>query len=109
MHLLLFKPFYTHFHDNSDEDDYIKDPDQLIDKLPQPFRLVDKILTRVFDIAWEICSIRESIREEEASKIRPPLYDCAVHLDVSMRRLAENVPATVPVMYAPAILCYAML
>ncbi|XP_072037807.1 WD repeat-containing protein 93-like isoform X2 [Amphiura filiformis] len=66
---------------SSDEDDYIKDPDQLIDKLPQPFRLVDKIFNRLFDIAWEICAIREAIREEERSKIRPPLYDCAVKLD----------------------------
>nr|XP_006821252.1 PREDICTED: WD repeat-containing protein 93-like [Saccoglossus kowalevskii] len=64
----------------SDDDDFLTDPEQLHDQLPQPFRLVDKILSRLTDDVWEILSDREAARVAEKSRIRPPQYECAVQM-----------------------------
>ncbi|XP_022105668.1 WD repeat-containing protein 93-like [Acanthaster planci] len=65
---------------SSDEEDYIRDPEQMYDVLPQPFRLVNKIVNLIFDLAWEVISERESARIAEKSRVRPPQYDCATPL-----------------------------
>ena len=65
-----------------DEDDYITDPDQLKDKLPQPYRMIDKVLTQFYENVWEIIEKRENKRLEESRKIRPPQYECAVKMKV---------------------------
>lgn len=66
-----------------DADDYLQDPDLLKDLLPQPYRLIDKTVSKLVDDAWEIISSREDRRIAEASKIRPPKYVCGVQLQVS--------------------------
>ena len=68
---------------SSDEEDYIRDPEQMYDVLPQPFRLVNKIVNLIFDVAWEVISEREAARIAERSRVRPPQYDCAIALPVS--------------------------
>ncbi|XP_056135266.1 WD repeat-containing protein 93 [Lampris incognitus] len=45
------------------------------DHLPQPFRMVNKILDSLFDIAWDIVSKRETAREAEKSKKKPPTLE----------------------------------
>ncbi|XP_071795086.1 WD repeat-containing protein 93-like [Asterias amurensis] len=65
---------------SSDEEDYIRDPEQMYDVLPQPFRLVNKIVNLIFDVAWEVISEREAARIAERSRVRPPQYDCAIAL-----------------------------
>ena len=65
-----------------DDDDYIQDPDQLKALLPQPFRLVDKILNGVIDDAWDIIQNRENKRIADSSKIRPPQYECGIQMQV---------------------------
>ncbi|XP_071845318.1 WD repeat-containing protein 93-like isoform X2 [Apostichopus japonicus] len=66
---------------SSDEDDYVTDPDQMIDNLPQPFRLVNKIITSVLDKAWDRIGHRERTIEEERKKIPIPEYDNAEIID----------------------------
>eukprot|EP00057_Strongylocentrotus_purpuratus_P006246 XP_011660720.1 PREDICTED: WD repeat-containing protein 93 isoform X3 [Strongylocentrotus purpuratus] len=60
---------------SSDEDDYANDPDQMFDKLPQPYRLVDKIVNRIFDVAWEQISAREAAAEELRSREPVPEFE----------------------------------
>lgn len=64
------------------EDDFIQDPDQVWDNLPQPYRMVDKIVMLIFDKAWAIISSREDERIADASRVKAPQYECAVQLQV---------------------------
>ena len=68
--------------ESCDEEDggFVVDPDQIFDLLPQPFRLVDKILTHIFDAAWEVIEDIEHGRDERRSKAQLPVYDCGRHL-----------------------------
>ena len=63
-------------------DDFISDPDQFRDQLPQPYRCIDKMLTNLIDSAWEIIFSRECERLFEASKVQVPKYQCSIKLDV---------------------------
>ncbi|XP_033121849.1 WD repeat-containing protein 93-like isoform X2 [Anneissia japonica] len=65
---------------SSDDEDFLTDPDQMLDRLPQPFRLINKLLVHIFDRAWEQVSIREDVRIEESSRVKPPQYECAIQL-----------------------------
>ena len=64
--------------------DYLQDPDQLRDKLPQPYRMINKVLLTLFDDTWEIISSREEDRVKEATRIKPPQYECGVQVQVSV-------------------------
>ncbi|XP_071965373.1 WD repeat-containing protein 93-like [Antedon mediterranea] len=66
---------------SSDEDDFLADPDQLRDPLPQPFRLINKLLVQIFDRAWEQLSIREEVRVEEAARYKPTQCEDAIQLE----------------------------
>lgn len=68
---------------SDDEDDFVKDPAQYRDQLPQPYRFVDQLLTLFLDEVWEEITARDHERVSERSKIRPPKYECAVQLQVS--------------------------
>ncbi|XP_072166592.1 WD repeat-containing protein 93-like [Diadema setosum] len=59
----------------NDEEEYGADPDQMFDKLPQPYRLVDKIVNMIFDISWEQVSAREAAAEELRSREPVPEYE----------------------------------
>lgn len=80
---------------SEDEGDgnFVADPDQIFDGLPQPFRLVDKTVRRIFDAAWEII---ESIEERKAlkrSKAVLPLFELGKQLsDYSKTTCVCTVP-----------------
>lgn len=57
------------------EDNFVADPDQIFDELPQPFRLVDKTLRNIFDGAWEIIEGIEERKALKRSKAVLPLFD----------------------------------
>lgn len=63
------------------EDDFVNDPELLKDNLPQPYRMIDKTLHRLFDETWEVIAEREEQRLAEARKVRPPQYESSVELD----------------------------
>lgn len=67
-----------------DEDDYITDPDQLKDPLPQPYRMIDKVLSQMVEGAWELIEQRENARLEESRKVKPPQHENSKSLEVHL-------------------------
>ena len=65
-----------------EDDDFIQDPEQFKDYLPQPYRMLDKILIDIFENAWDIITQREQERMVEASKVKPPMYTTDVQIEV---------------------------
>jgi hypothetical protein len=65
-----------------DDDDFVQDPDQQRDQLPQPYRFVDKLLSNVIDTVWDHVNERESERIADASRFKPPQYECAIYVEV---------------------------
>ena len=62
------------------DDNFVADPDQIFDDLPQPFRLVDKTLRKIFDDAWEIIEDIEGRKALRRSKVVLPLFDLGKQL-----------------------------
>ena len=62
------------------EENFVADPDQIFDELPQPFRLVDKTLRYIFDNAWEIIEGIEERKALKRSKAVLPLFDLGKQL-----------------------------
>ncbi|NXT92269.1 WDR93 protein, partial [Anhinga rufa] len=54
-----------------EEDFFLQDPDRKRDVLPQPFRMVNKLVMLVFENAMEIIERREMLREAQKLKIQP--------------------------------------
>uniref|UniRef100_H2Y1Y1 Uncharacterized protein n=1 Tax=Ciona intestinalis TaxID=7719 RepID=H2Y1Y1_CIOIN len=62
--------------DDEDEDGvYLLDPELVVDELPQPFRMIDKVLTGIVEDVWDEIVDREKKREEEMRRVRPPVYN----------------------------------
>ncbi|ELK18267.1 WD repeat-containing protein 93 [Pteropus alecto] len=58
-----------------DEEDYVfKDPDQELDSLPQPYRMINKLVNLLFDRSWEVIEERDTLREAELNRIQPTVY-----------------------------------
>ncbi|KAI5943481.1 WD repeat-containing protein 93 [Manis javanica] len=58
-----------------DEKDYVfKDPDQEVDSLPQPYRMINKLVNLLFDKSWEIIEERDTSREAELRRVQPTMY-----------------------------------
>ena len=64
-----------------DEDDFINDPELIRDDLPQPYRMIDKVLSGIIDDSWDEISQREAARLEEARKVRPPDFEYSMCLE----------------------------
>ncbi|XP_009914087.1 WD repeat-containing protein 93 isoform X2 [Haliaeetus albicilla] len=54
-----------------EEDFFLQDPDQKRDALPQPFRMVNKLVMLVFENAMEIIERREMFREVQKLNVQP--------------------------------------
>ncbi|CAK6442437.1 unnamed protein product [Pipistrellus nathusii] len=58
-----------------DQEGYVfRDPLQALDALPQPYRMINKLVNLLFDRAWGIIEERDLRREVELSRIRPTVY-----------------------------------
>nr|CAB3267738.1 WD repeat-containing protein 93-like [Phallusia mammillata] len=53
---------------------FILDPEQVVDELPQPFRMIDRTLCRLLDETWDKIVERAEARAKEARRVRPPLH-----------------------------------
>ncbi|XP_014741829.1 PREDICTED: WD repeat-containing protein 93 [Sturnus vulgaris] len=54
-----------------EEDFFLLDPDRKRDVLPQPFRMINKLVMQVFESAMEIIERREMLREAQKRKVQP--------------------------------------
>ncbi|XP_068740235.1 WD repeat-containing protein 93-like [Montipora capricornis] len=66
--------------DEEGDGNFVADPDQIFDDLPQPFRLVDKTVRKIFDDAWEIIEDIEERKALRRSKVVLPLFDLGKEL-----------------------------
>ncbi|XP_048471835.1 WD repeat-containing protein 93 isoform X2 [Rhincodon typus] len=64
------------------DDYYLKDPDQRLDELPQPFRMIDKLIGHIIDNAWDNIEKREAEREAEKLKIKPPTHETSKEIQL---------------------------
>ncbi|KAJ6662820.1 hypothetical protein lerEdw1_011024 [Lerista edwardsae] len=58
---------------DEEEDIFLKDPHQAVDSLPQPYRMINKLLGLIFDQAWEVIA---GLDRQEIKKqlLAPTLY-----------------------------------
>ena len=70
------------FIDGEDDSDYLQDPEMNIDQLPQPFRLIDRLMREIVDNSLEIALIGDAKRILESERYRPPQHQCATQLNV---------------------------
>ncbi|XP_029933777.1 WD repeat-containing protein 93 isoform X2 [Myripristis murdjan] len=64
-----------HYMCEEDDDSFLVDPELLRDRLPQPFRMIDKVLDRLLDMAWDTILKRETARMAEETKKKPPVVE----------------------------------
>ncbi|XP_059035984.1 WD repeat-containing protein 93 isoform X1 [Mustela lutreola] len=58
-----------------DEDDYVFiDLGEEVDPLPQPYRMINKMVNLLFDKCWEVIQEREARRKVEFSQTQPTIY-----------------------------------
>ncbi|NXF42862.1 WDR93 protein, partial [Oceanites oceanicus] len=56
---------------DDEEDFFLQDPDRKRDVLPQPFRMINKLVMLVFENAMEIIERREMLQEAQKLKVQP--------------------------------------
>ncbi|XP_010084521.1 PREDICTED: WD repeat-containing protein 93-like, partial [Pterocles gutturalis] len=56
---------------DDEEDFFLQDPDRKRDALPQPFRMINKLLMLVFENAMEIIEKKETLQEAQKLKVQP--------------------------------------
>ncbi|NWI01541.1 WDR93 protein, partial [Tichodroma muraria] len=68
-----------------EEDFFLLDPDRKRDVLPQPFRMINKLVMQVFESAMEIIERREMLREAQKLKVQPKKCFPTAEFQVSER------------------------
>ncbi|OCT89727.1 WD repeat-containing protein 93 [Xenopus laevis] len=71
--------------EEQNEDSFIKDPDQALDLLPQPFRMIDKVVNHLIYQALEIISINEHKREQDKLKRKTEVFTPIAEIQVTKR------------------------
>ena len=52
--------------------DYLQDPELWLDRLPQPFRMIDGLLQELLALAWDEIESRQIVHESERARVRIP-------------------------------------
>ncbi|CAG5123479.1 unnamed protein product, partial [Candidula unifasciata] len=73
------------------DSDYLMDPDQLYDILPQPYRMINKVLEHILDSLWEIVDEKDRCLLARASKNLAPQF-----AESHMLQLYKNATALTP-------------
>ncbi|NXY87043.1 WDR93 protein, partial [Alcedo cyanopectus] len=68
-----------------EEDFFLQDPDWKRKALPQPFRMINKLVMLVFENAMEIIERKEMLQEAQKLKVQPPKYLPTVAFEVTGR------------------------
>ncbi|KAG8516323.1 WD repeat-containing protein 93, partial [Galemys pyrenaicus] len=58
----------------AEEELELPDPDQGPDTLPQPFRMINKLVNLLFERAWEAVEERDALKAAELGRVQPTLY-----------------------------------
>ncbi|XP_006885285.1 PREDICTED: WD repeat-containing protein 93 [Elephantulus edwardii] len=67
-----------------DEEDYgFNDPDKELDSLPEPYRMINKLVNLLFDRSWEIIEKRQTSKQADLSQIQPSIYSPVVEIKLS--------------------------
>lgn len=87
-------PFPTEkdwFKDNI-EDYVIRDlSDQEVDSLPQPYRMISKLVNLVFDLAWELIEERDTLKQSESECSQLTIYPPLTEIQVGSRGLTRSL------------------
>ena len=59
---------------SDDSKDYLLDPDLWLDKLPQPFQMIDEVLQEFLDQVWEKIESRDIVRKQEEACVKVPEF-----------------------------------
>ncbi|XP_053575333.1 WD repeat-containing protein 93 [Bombina bombina] len=69
-----------------DEEDYfLRDPNQTVDQLPQPYRILTKIVDFLIDQAWDIITIKEQNKAEEKCKAKISMCEPTAEIQIKRR------------------------
>ncbi|XP_005077847.1 WD repeat-containing protein 93 isoform X2 [Mesocricetus auratus] len=67
-----------------DEKDFaFWDVDEELDLLPQPYRMINKLVNHLFDRSWEVIEEREGLLEIEKTRILPTVYPPAAEIQLN--------------------------
>nr|DBA31993.1 TPA: hypothetical protein GDO54_007745 [Pyxicephalus adspersus] len=67
------------------EDYFLRDPDQARDSLPQPYRMIARVVELLIDQAIEVIKTREQKREEEKLKKKTDILQATAEIQVPRR------------------------
>ncbi|XP_078539346.1 WD repeat-containing protein 93 isoform X2 [Lissotriton helveticus] len=76
-------PSETNWSRDDEDDYYLMDPEQAHDRLPQPFRLIGRLVEEVLEEAWEIVKGSEEIREAEKMGAKQAVYQPSTEMQLS--------------------------
>ncbi|XP_053321421.1 WD repeat-containing protein 93 [Spea bombifrons] len=71
--------------EDEEEDYFLKDPDKALDYLPQPYRMIDKVLNLLMDQVWESVVTKEQHREAEKLKMKINIHQPAAEIHITRR------------------------
>ncbi|NWY54985.1 WDR93 protein, partial [Chionis minor] len=70
---------------DDEEDFFLQDPDRTRDALPQPFRMINKLVMTVFENAMEIIERREMLQQAQKLKVQPTKFFPTAEFQVTGR------------------------
>ncbi|XP_069078788.1 WD repeat-containing protein 93 isoform X2 [Pleurodeles waltl] len=76
-------PSETNWSRDDEDDYYLMDPEQAHDRLPQPFRMIGRLVEEVLEEAWEIIKGNEVTREAEKIGSKQAMYQPSTEIQLS--------------------------
>lgn len=72
--------------EKEEEENYVlHDPERGLDSLPQPYRMINKLVELLFDQSWELIEERAALRQADSTRIRPTVYTPVSEIQVHSR------------------------
>ncbi|XP_061451160.1 WD repeat-containing protein 93 [Rhineura floridana] len=67
---------------DEEEDFFLKDPDEILDSLPQPFRMINKMVNLLLERTWEIIEGKHPLQEMKQQNVELPQYQPSAKFQV---------------------------
>ena len=58
--------------EDSDVEDYLQDPEMCGDRLPQPYKMIERVLNELLDMAWESIEHRAALQQRQKAEVKLP-------------------------------------